>query len=90
MGEGLVGLTRAFLHAGAKSVVAALWDVPGESTASFMTTFYGEILHEGGRLRAHALAEAKRRMAEGQADRDGISRAHPYFWAAFVMTGDGR
>lgn len=92
-GEGLVGLTRAFLHAGARSVVAALWEVSGESTSQFMTDFYGKISQGGGGDRTRALAEAKRLMARGEKDAgapSGVSYAHPYFWAAFVMTGDGR
>ena len=92
-GEGLVGLTRAFLHAGSRSVVAALWEVSGRATARFMTSFYGEIGRSDGADRAHALAQAKRRFASGEVEAvPGIARssAHPYFWAAFVMTGDSR
>lgn len=110
-GEGLTGLTRALLYAGARSVVAALWEVSGEATAGFMTSFYKEIQRQGGSSRAHALAEAKRCMIRGDAKVDmtlAVSRraatpsesetaaeaqictAHPYFWAAFVLTGDGR
>ncbi len=84
-GEGLVGLTRAFLYAGARSVVAALWEVSGEATTLFMRDFY----HEPAEGRASALAKAKRRMIAGREIKPGIESSHPYFWAGFVMTGEG-
>lgn len=89
-GEGLVGLTRGFLFAGARSVVAALWDVSGQATVAFMHDFYRELALAGGRERASALAEAKRRLIRGESAfaAPGVASAHPYFWAAFVMNGD--
>jgi CHAT domain-containing protein len=90
-GEGLVGLTRGFLFAGARSVVAALWDVSGASTAAFMREFYGLLAGGGDNDRAGALAEVKRRLLlEGSEDsgRQGTI-CHPYFWAAFVLNGEG-
>ena len=44
-GEGLIGLTRGFMHAGASSVVASLWKVDDEATAALMTRFYFELWH---------------------------------------------
>jgi CHAT domain-containing protein/Tfp pilus assembly protein PilF len=90
-GEGLVGLTRGFMYAGARSVVASLWDVSGRATASFMTDFYRE-MKGGDQGRAHALAGAKRRMIRGESGpgTEGADPAHPYFWAAFVLIGDDR
>src|SRR5262249_54649745 len=46
-GEGLIGLTRGFLYAGAPTVVASLWDVSDRSTAELMTRFYRAMLQEG-------------------------------------------
>ena len=91
-GEGLVGLTRAFTYAGARSVVASLWEVSGEETSAFMREFYREIAKDGAADRAHALAETKRWMIRDTHRRNGRDplRSHPFCWAAFVMTGDGR
>jgi CHAT domain-containing protein len=82
-------MTRAFLFGGARSVVATLWEVSGESSAALMADFYGA-LAQNPRDRASTLAEAKRRMISGRIDEDGgrISFSHPYFWSAYVMTGD--
>ena len=86
-GEGIEGLTRAFLYAGARSVVSTQWDVAGDPTARFMDLFYGGLGESAG---THALAEAKRAFLRGEADLAGdLDPAHPYFWAAFVLTGDG-
>jgi len=90
-GEGVVGLTRAFMYAGARSVIAALWDVPGSSTATFMSDFYNQIATTRAGDRIHALAETKRRMICGAIDNSQVNAttAHPTFWAAFVFNGDG-
>jgi len=92
-GEGVVGMTRAFLYAGARSVVASLWEVSGESTAHFMASFYREVRSSRSEGRDHALAEAKRRWLRGDprvALGAGVDQAHPFFWAPFILTGDGR
>ncbi len=88
-GEGLVGLTRGFLFAGARSVVAALWDVSGRSTSLFMQEYYRLIAGAEAGSRAAAFADAKRRLIRGElVDPDGaVALDHPYFWAAFVLTG---
>lgn len=92
-GEGLVGLTRAFLYAGAASVVAALWEVSGQATAVFMDAFYGGFVDSGGD-RAHALAEAKRALIKGEVSwgprENQVVSAHPYFWSPFVLMGESR
>jgi CHAT domain-containing protein len=84
-GEGILGLTRAFIYSGARSVVAALWEVAGQATSFFMRDFYSEIAVAGDR--AAALAEAKRRMIRRGDGGDGLDYSHPYFWSAFVLTG---
>lgn len=82
-GEGVVGLTRAFQYAGARSVVASLWSVPDESTAELMRRFYGHL--KTGRSKDEAL-----RAAQIGAIRGRGRAAHPSRWAAFQLHGDWR
>ena len=79
-GEGTIGLTRSFLAAGARRVVASLWPVADASTSRLMRTFYEELLDEG-RAPDEALARARAAL---WAERD---TAHPYYWAPFVLMG---
>jgi len=81
-GEGIVGLTRAFQYAGARSVLASLWRISDEATARLMTAFYGHI--KEGAAKDEALRLAQCELMEDDAT------AHPFYWAAFVLTGDGR
>ena len=82
-GEGLVGLTRGFMYAGAPRVVASLWQVSDLATAELMKKFYQGMLQR--RLTpAAALRAAQRQMA-----RDPRSSS-PYYWAGFVLQGDWR
>jgi CHAT domain-containing protein len=79
-GEGIVGLTRAFLYAGAQSVAVSLWNVSDLSTAEFMKRFYKQ--QAAGLGAAESLRSAKREMlASPEAMR------HPYYWAPFVLVG---
>jgi CHAT domain-containing protein len=78
-GDDWVGLVRAFLYAGAESVVASLWPVDDEATARLMEKFYAQ-LRMGGSI-AGALGEAQRALI-GEA-----KYANPYYWAAFQITG---
>ncbi len=79
-GEGVIGLSRAFMVAGAQNVVVSLWPVNDRSTARFMERFYQGAL--GGReSRVQALAAAKRALLA-----DPETRA-PYYWAPFIMVG---
>jgi CHAT domain-containing protein len=82
-GEGLVGLTRAFMYAGAPRVVSSLWRVDDQATAQLMTRFYRHLLI-GGLRPAAAL-----RAAQGELAADPRWSA-PYFWAGFVLHGDWR
>lgn len=78
-GEGLVGLTRGFMYAGAARVVASLWNVQDEATSKLMGAFY-EAMIKGGESPAAALRTAQVAMwREGRA---------PYYWAAFVLQGE--
>ena len=79
-GEGVIGLSRAFLYAGASSVVVSLWQVADQSTPELMIQFYGQM--RGANGKAEALRAAKLKMIE-----DG-RYAHPYYWAPFVLTGE--
>jgi CHAT domain-containing protein/Tfp pilus assembly protein PilF len=80
-GEGLVGLTRGFMYAGARRVVASLWQVDDESTAELMKLFYRGMLKEGRRP-PDAL-----RMAQLELSRHPRWAA-PFYWAGFVLQGD--
>jgi CHAT domain-containing protein len=79
-GEGLIGLTRAFQYAGARSVLASLWSVGDKSTLRLMTQFYG--LLKQGVSKDEALRQAQ--IASIRAGR------HPVRWAAFQLHGDWR
>ena len=79
-GEGIMGLNRAFLYAGASSLVVSLWPVGDEHTAQFMTTFYRQLW--SGAPKSEALREAKLEMI-----RDPLSR-DPFYWAPFILMGD--
>jgi len=82
-GEGLIGLTRGFMYAGAASVVASLWKVDDEATAELMKHFYANML-QGGMTPAAALRAAQNSIREQPQWRA------PYYWAAFTLQGDYR
>jgi CHAT domain-containing protein/Tfp pilus assembly protein PilF len=82
-GEGLVGLTRGFMYAGAPRVVASLWQVDDAATADLMREFYKAMLVENMRPAA-ALRAAQMRMWERN------QQLSPYFWAAFTLQGEWR
>lgn len=78
-GEGLLGLTRAFLYAGARGVQVSLWKVADDTTPELMSSFYRSLMD--GKSAAEALRQAK---LESLAD---PRRSHPFHWAPFVMVG---
>jgi len=80
-GDDLVGLSRAFIHAGAPSVVASLWKVSDESTVVVMRSFYRN-------LKTMSKAEAIRQAQLGLMKSDAMTSSHPYFWAPFILVGD--
>src|SRR5262249_14287710 len=80
-GEGLVGLTRGFMYAGAPRVLASLWKVDDESTAALMEQFYRRMLND------RMSPAAALREAQVAIWRQPQWRA-PYYWAAFVMQGE--
>ena len=79
-GEGIIGLTRAFFFAGARSVAASLWSVDDAATSRFMQRFYANI--RDGQPIDVALQQTKIEFI-----RDGVS---PFFWAPFVVSGNAR
>jgi CHAT domain-containing protein len=81
-GEGLVGLTRGFMYAGASRVVASLWKVDDAATAELMKRFYEEMFGPRKLRPAAALREAQLALARTK------RWSAPYFWAAFVLHGE--
>lgn len=82
-GEGLLGLARAFMYAGAPRVIATLWRVADTATTELMSSFYQKLLRDGV-PGGDALRLAKLRLM-----RDPLHSA-PYYWAAFELQGDWR
>jgi len=81
-GDEFVGLTRAFLLAGSRSVLATLWQVDDQSTVEIMEGFYrrlGQAGHSNGQ--AVALAQVQREL------RNSTKYKHPFYWAPFVLVG---
>jgi CHAT domain-containing protein/tetratricopeptide (TPR) repeat protein len=83
-GEGLVGLVRGFLHSGAQSVIASLWQIEDDATARLMERVYSGLLRDG-RPAAAALRQAQIELLTGEP-----RWRSPYFWAAFVTQGEWR
>ena len=82
-GEGVEGFSRAMLAAGASAVVTTLWDVADRPGAEFMTQFYTSA--NGGGPTAGALRHAKLTFLRSQ-----LAWSHPYYWAGYLLTGNGR
>jgi CHAT domain-containing protein/tetratricopeptide (TPR) repeat protein len=80
-GEGLVGLTRGFMYAGARRVVVSLWNVNDKATADLMARFYRGMLKEN-KTPAAALRAAQVEMSLQK------QWQSPYYWAAFVLQGE--
>jgi CHAT domain-containing protein len=78
VGEGVFGLRRAFVLAGAKTLVMSLWKVPDEPTRELMEDFYARLLAGAGR--AAALRQAQLAMK--------AKYPHPFYWGAFICQGD--
>lgn len=79
-GEGLIGLTRGFMYAGASGVVASLWKVDDRATAELMRLFY-QGLFKKGLPPAAALRDAQLQMSQQKAWQS------PYYWAGFIIQG---
>ena len=83
-GEGVYGLRRAFLYAGAQTLVTSLFPVPDEPTRELMGQFYRSLKEGRGKL--SALHEAQLALIRQRRQSGGA--AHPFFWASFVLVGD--
>lgn len=81
-GEGVMGLTRAFMYAGAPTVGVSLWSVADKSTAELMTDFYKRFLVAGSPSRSGALRDAQLAMISGK------KYSAPFYWAPFVLVGE--
>jgi CHAT domain-containing protein/lipopolysaccharide biosynthesis regulator YciM len=79
-GEGIIGLTRGFLYAGASNLLVSLWQVSDATTADLMVDFYDKML--GGMSKPEALREAKLQMIRRHPE-----YAKPYYWAPFILVG---
>jgi len=80
--EGIMNLARSFLVAGAKSVLASLWEVDDRSTATLMAHFYKHVA--SGQTIAASLRDAQKEMLT-----EFGNEAKPYFWSGFMVIGDG-
>lgn len=87
VGEGVLGLRRAFRIAGARTLITSLWSVKDDATRDWMRAFYEASLDEGldtrSAARAASLAVLRTRRAAGDDH-------HPFYWAAFIASGDWR
>ncbi len=81
-GEGLIGLTRGFMYAGAERVIASLWKVDDEATAELMRRFYRHLLKE------RKPAGTSLRLAQLEIMREREQWRAPYYWAGFILQGD--
>lgn len=83
-GESLSGLARAFFQAGTRSVLVSHWQVDSVATTRLMTRTFGHIGKANRRHTAQALQRAQLDLLQKK------ETAHPYFWAAFTLVGEGR
>src|SRR5438132_3079578 len=83
-GEGVMGLTRAFMYAGAPTVGVSLWSVADKSTADLMTEFYQRLLASDTASSTTSLRDAQLAMISGK------KYSAPFYWEPFVLAGDWR
>jgi CHAT domain-containing protein len=79
-GDDVVGLVRGFFYAGANQIVSTLWEIDDATTSRLMTDFYNRI--KAGTNKAVALRESQLATRS--------SHPHPFFWAAFQITGGAK
>jgi CHAT domain-containing protein len=81
-GEGIIGLSRSLMYAGAKNMMVSLWQVSDASTSELMIEFYRQHLHHSTNMKfADDLRKAKLGLLKGDTYQD------PYYWAPFVLIG---
>ncbi|MGH1362744.1 MAG: CHAT domain-containing protein [Calditrichia bacterium] len=78
-GEGIIGLTRGFLYAGAKNLTVSLWQVSDQSTAILMTNFFERVAK--GKKLSDSLRRAKQKLIEDE------QYASPFYWSPFILIG---
>ncbi|WP_306606459.1 CHAT domain-containing protein [Azonexus sp.] len=78
-GDDILGLTRGFLYAGSRNIVASLWEVDDEATSLLMQGFYSRL--QQGKSKKAALREAQLQLQKTHPD--------PFYWSAFYLTGAG-
>jgi len=86
-GEGVLGLPRLFLGAGANTVLMTHWKVDDKFAADLMVDFYDHYLKQG-LPKARALAEAKRGILNSSRKPGEVNYHHPFYWASFAMYGE--
>ena len=80
-GEGIIGLSRALVYAGARNIVVSYWNVADESTAILMKDFYQDLLQTPGADYTQSLRQAKLQLARNE------KFSAPFYWAPFVLIG---
>jgi CHAT domain-containing protein len=81
-GDGVFGLRRALVLAGAESQLMSLWQVADEATRELMTQYYRAL--KAGAGRSEALRQVQLKMLASR------EQSHPYYWASFIPAGDWR
>ena len=79
-GEGTMGMGRAFQYAGARSVLMSLWSVSEVASVNLVKSFFRNM--KEGKNKSEALASAR-----GEIRKKGFD--HPFFWAGFILVGEG-
>lgn len=79
-GEGVIGLSRALVYAGAKNIIVSFWSVADESTSQLMTDFYSKVLENRSINLSENLRQAKLQLMKGE-------YSAPYYWAPFILIG---
>ena len=87
-GESLAGLARSFFYAGARALLVTHWSVNDRATAYLVALTLNGSLHEPGEGLAGALAGAQRKLI-GDAKGNLAEQAHPFYWAALAVIGEG-
>ena len=85
-GDELLGLSRAFLHAGTPSIIASLWPVDADATREFMVQFYTHLREQYARAGIIDKADALRKAQLDIIKVKGIEAS--YYWAPFILIGD--